>query len=159
MKIALGSDHHGVRIVRALTDFLKQQGHTVCVHGPPDGASCDYPVPAVLVGRDVAEGRSDAGVLVCGSGIGISIAANKVPGVRAALAGDDHAAEMSRRHNDANVICFSGSSTDPDQAISMVEVFLRTPFEGGRHARRVAQIAVIERGEIPDHCERTLSGE
>jgi len=149
MRIVLGSDHHGVRTIRTLTEHLQRAGHEVRTLGRCDGESCDYPVSAALVGREVAEGRANVGVLVCGSGIGISIAANKVPGVRAALVHDAHAAEMSRRHNDANVLCFSGARVDPADAAAMVDTFLATPFEGGRHARRVGQITAIERGEMP----------
>jgi ribose 5-phosphate isomerase B len=148
MKIALGSDHHGVRTVRTLIEHLRQLGHDAEVFGRCDGASCDYPVSAALVAHEVAEGRADAGVLVCGSGIGISIAANKVDGIRAALVHDVRAAEMSRRHNDANVLCLSGA-TDPADAVAMLDVFLTTAFEGGRHARRVGQITDIERGHVP----------
>lgn len=149
MRIALGSDHHGVRTVRTLIEHLRQLGHDAEVFGRGDGESCDYPVSAALVAHEVAEGRADAGVLVCGSGIGISIAANKVDGIRAALVHDVRGAEMSRRHNDANVMCLSGPGTEPADATRMLDVFLTTTFEGGRHARRVGQITEIERGHVP----------
>lgn len=148
MRIALGSDHHGVRTVRTLIEHLRTLGHDADAFGRCDGESCDYPVSAALVAHEVAEGRADAGVLVCGSGIGISIAANKVDGIRAALVHDVRGAEMSRRHNDANIMCLSGA-TDPTDATRMLDVFLSTAFEGGRHARRVAQITEIERGHVP----------
>lgn len=149
MRIALGSDHRGVETVRVLAAHLRQAGHLTIMHARSGGEPCDYPEPAWLVGQDVACGRADRGVLVCGSGIGISIAANKVPGVRAALVCDPESAEMSRRHNDANVLCLSGSRLSAEEAIPLVDVFLAAPFEGGRHARRVAQIMGMEQGEPP----------
>ena len=117
--------------------------------GTCDGEACDYPDDAYLVARAVADGDADRGILSCGSGIGMSIAANKVNGVRAALVFDEVAAARSRRHNDANVLCLSPELTPVDQIRKIVDVWLAEPFEGGRHAKRVAKIAAIERGEDP----------
>jgi len=149
MKIALGSDHRGVGTVQALMTHLAVAGHEPLLVGPCEADSCDYPDAAWAVGRAVAGGDADRGALVCGSGIGASIAANKVHGVRAALVHDARGAEMSRRHNDANVLCLAGDLIADDEACRLVDLWLATPFEGGRHARRVGKIAAIERGENP----------
>jgi ribose 5-phosphate isomerase B len=149
MKIALGSDHRGDDAVAALVPWLEAQGYELLILSPNDGASRDYPDEAWLVGRAVASGEADRGVLVCGSGIGVCIAANKVTGVRAALAASRRTAEMSRRHNDANVLCLSGDAKPIETIEEIVEAFLTTDFEGGRHERRVSKIAAIERGEKP----------
>ena len=150
MKIALGMDHRGVDVGRVLTVDLPGQGHEVQVLGPCDQDTCDYPDVTWPVARAVAAGEVDRGILVCGTGIGASIAANKVPGVRAALVHDETTAELSRRHNDANVLCLAGDAlTDEARILRIVNVWLATPFDGGRHARRVDKIAAIERGENP----------
>ena len=149
MKIALASDHRGVEIVRGLVDHLRQAGHEPAVLGDSSGQPCDYPDQAYLVARAVAGGTADFGILVCGSGIGMSMAANKVPGIRAALAHDEFTAEMGRRHNDANVLCLSGDLSTIQQARAMTDAFLGATFEGGRHARRVSKLTAIERGENP----------
>lgn len=149
MRIAVGSDHRGGEAVDHLLRHLQGQGHEVLPVGRCETDSCDYPEPAWMVARSVADGAADLGILVCGSGIGVSIAANKVPGIRAALARDAHAAGMSRRHNDANVLCASGDRDDPEAIAAMADAFVNTDFEGGRHARRVEKIHVIERGGDP----------
>jgi ribose 5-phosphate isomerase B len=149
MKIALGSDHRGAEAVSALAVYLKEAGHEPVILGLCTGQPCDYPDNAYLVARAVSAGQADLGILVCGSGIGMSMAANKVPGIRAALACDELAAEMSRRHNDANVLCLSGDRSTIEQARAMVDALLSATFEGGRHARRVSKMAAIERGENP----------
>ena len=149
MRIALASDHRGVEAVQALQDRLTEVGHDARILGQCDGSSCDYPDQAYLVGRAVGNGEADRGILICGSGIGMTIAANKMPGVRAALVHGEHDAEMSRRHNNANVLCLSGDG-DAEQAFPrIVDIWLNTDFEGGRHARRVEKIMAIERGEDP----------
>ena len=150
MNIALGSDHHGVDAVRRLAEHLSRCGHEWRVLGPPGAEPSDYPDSAFLVGRAVQRGEADFGILVCGSGIGMSIAANKLPGVRAGRAMDEHDAEMARRHNDANVLCLSGGRGTPDQFEAITDAFLAAPFDGGRHERRVKKIAVIERGGDPE---------
>ncbi len=149
MKIALGSDHRGDEALARLAPVLREAGHEVIMLGVCDGSSRDYPDEAWLVGRAVANGVAERGVLVCGSGIGISIAANKIPGVRAALVCSEDSAEMSRRHNDANVICFSGDRAEPAMIERAVERFIETDFEGGRHQRRIDKIASIESGRPP----------
>ncbi len=149
MRIAIGSDHRGMETVDRLREWLAAEGHEVLPLGVCTADSCDYPEPAWSVGRAVASGEADRGLLVCGSGIGVCMAANKVDGVRAALVHDAEAATMTRRHNDANVLCLSGDRTAPQAAVGIVHAFLDTPFEGGRHARRVAKIAAIEAGRDP----------
>jgi ribose 5-phosphate isomerase B len=150
MKIALGMDHRGVDVARVLAERLPDEGHEVVMLGDCDTESCDYPDVAWLVAQAVAAGVADRGILVCGTGIGASIAANKVAGVRAALVHDVTSAELSRQHNDANVLCLAGDGlTDDAQILGIVNTWLATSFEGGRHARRVNKIAAIERGENP----------
>lgn len=155
MKVALASDHRGDAAGAALAEHLRAAGHEVLMLGETGPESRDYPVSAWLVGRAVADGEADAGVLLCGSGNGIAIAANKIAGVRAAVGYDAHAVEMSRRHNDANVLCLAADSTPADEIIAWVTTWIATPFEGGRHARRVKQISDIEHGRAPatnDHA-------
>jgi ribose 5-phosphate isomerase B len=149
MKIALGMDHRGVKAGRALMTHLPKAGHEVAVLGPCSGEPCDYPDVAWLVGRAVATGKAQRGVLVCGTGIGASIAANKIPGIRAALAHDEATAQLSRGHNDANVLCLAGDELADEQLFAIVDRWLASPFDGGRHERRVRKIAAIERGEDP----------
>jgi len=144
MRIAIGNDHRGYDHKTALTAWLADAGHTVLDQGCGDVDSADYPDHALAVGRAVAEGEADLGVLICGSGIGVSIAANKVKGVRAALCCNDAMAATTRRHNDSNVICFSGDHTSIDAALRMLELWLDSEFEGGRHGRRVDKIVDIE---------------
>lgn len=140
MKISLGSDHAGFRLRTALITFLQTQGHELIDRGPADEASVDYPDFAQAVATDISSGAARFGVLVCSSGIGISIAANKVPGIRAALCSNEDAAEFSRRHNDANIICFGQKYTTPEMAAKYLAIFLQTEFEGGRHSRRVSKL-------------------
>lgn len=148
-RIAIGADHRGDAAMRAIVPQLQSQRHQVTIHGDCGGQSCDYPDQAYLVGRAVGSGEADRGILICGSGIGVSIAANKIPGVRAALVLDEVAANMSRSHNDSNVICLSADATPLKELLTILEIWLRTPFEGGRHERRVKKIQAIERGEDP----------
>ncbi|MBK6897881.1 MAG: ribose 5-phosphate isomerase B [bacterium] len=146
MIVAVGADHRGFALKERVKDLLGREGHTVAdlgCHGP---ASVDYPDFARAVGLAVAAGRADLGVLVCGSGIGVSIAANKVRGVRAALCCNEEMAAATRRHNDANVICFGADHTSAELAERMVLRWLASAFEGGRHADRVRKIADIEQG-------------
>jgi ribose 5-phosphate isomerase B len=144
MKIAIGSDHRGFDAKRRLLPLLQQLGHDVLDLGPEGNESVDYPDFAFQVGRAVSEGRVDRGILICGTGIGMCIAANKVPGVRAAPCHDSITAEMSRRHNDANVLCISADLLGDDLIGRMVRIWLETEFEAGRHARRVEKIARFE---------------
>jgi len=149
MKIALGADHRGDTAAKSLLGHLQAAGHQVTLLGDCGGQACDYPDNAYLVSKAVADGKAERGILICGSGIGVSIAANKVKGVRAALVFDEFGAAMSRSHNDANVLCMSADATSMKEITTIVERWLKEPFEGGRHLRRVMKIAAIERGEDP----------
>ena len=144
MKIAIGSDHRGFDAKRRLLSLLQQLGHDVLDMGPESKDSVDYPDYAFQVAQAVSQGRVERGILICGTGIGMCIAANKVPGVRAAPCHDSITAEMSRRHNDANVLCLSADLLGDELIDRMVRIWLETPFEGGRHARRVEKIVRFE---------------
>jgi ribose 5-phosphate isomerase B len=146
MKIAVGSDHRGFDVKRRVVTLLQQLGHEVVDVGATSKDSVDYPDFAYLVAKAVSDGQAERGILVCGSGIGMCIAANKVKGVRAAPCHDNITAEMSRRHNDANVLCLSADLLGGELIDRMIRIWLETPFEGGRHARRVEKIAQIESG-------------
>jgi ribose 5-phosphate isomerase B len=145
MRIALASDHAGFELKAHLAVALVAAGHDVVDVGTEGTESVDYPQFASSAARLVADGEADRGVLVCGSGNGVAIVANKLPGVRAVNAHDVAEAEMARRHNDANVVTLSGQRLTPDTADAIVATFLGTDFDGGRHARRVDQITAIER--------------
>lgn len=145
MRIAIASDHAGYELKRALAPKLREHGHELDDLGTDSTESVDYPDFAERAARMVAGGEADRAVIVCGSGVGVSIVANKLDGVRAVNAHDPDEAEMSRRHNDANVITLAGSRLGADQAGAIVERFLETGFEGGRHARRVGKITGVER--------------
>jgi ribose 5-phosphate isomerase B len=144
MRIAVGSDHAGFHLKEHMRVALQAQGHEVVDVGPTSPGSVDYPRFAADAARLVGEGDVERGVLACGSGVGVAIVANKVAGVRAVNAHDPAEAEMARRHNDANVVTLSGQRLSPGAADAIVATFLRTEFEGGRHARRVGQIEEIE---------------
>lgn len=144
LKIAIGSDHGGFRLKEEIKDFLRQQGLEATDFGTYSTASVDYPDIAREVGEKVVAGEFDRGILVCGTGIGISIAANKVPGVRAALCGDVYSAQMSREHNDANILALGERVLGSGLALLIVKTWLETPFAGGRHARRVEKIGALE---------------
>ncbi len=135
--LSFGSDHGGLALRRGLIDALRAKGYAVLDRGTETEASCDYPDYAQAVGADVTAGRARFGILVCTTGIGISIAANKLPGIRAALVQSADAAGLSRRHNDANVLCFGAKYVDLPLALACAEAFLSAEFEGGRHCRRV----------------------
>lgn len=149
MRIAVGSDHAGFELKRRVAPLLESAGHEIVDVGTDSDESTDYPRYAAEAARMVARGEADRAVLVCGSGVGVSIVANKVEGVRAVNAHDPEEAEMSRRHNDANVLALAGRRITEGDAARIVEAFLQTEFEGGRHARRVEQIGALERGESP----------
>ncbi len=144
MRIALASDHAGFQLKDHLAASIAAAGHEVVDVGTASTESVDYPQYAAPAARLVADGEADKGVLVCGSGNGVAIVANKVPGVRAVNAHDRDEAEMARRHNDANVVTLSGARLQPEQADAIVATFLSTDFDGGRHARRVDQITAME---------------
>jgi len=144
MKISIGSDHRGVDVRRKIFDLLIQLGHEVNDVGIQTEESVDYPDIASEVGRQVSRGEADRGILICGTGIGMAIAANKFPGVRAAPCHDDLTAEMSRRHNNLNILCLSADLLGVKLIDHMVEIWLSTEFDGGRHARRVDKISELD---------------
>src|SRR5262245_11908110 len=149
MKIAIGSDHRGRDVKRRIVTLLPQLGHEVLDLGPDGTDSVDYPDFAFQVAQAVSAGRVDRGILICGTGIGMCIAANKVKGVRAAPCHDSITAEMSRSHNDANILCQSAALLGDELIDRMLRIWLTTEFEGGRHARRVEKIARFEGGQAP----------
>lgn len=146
MKIMVGSDHHGIKTRLNLGSFIESLGFKVIDVGPADDSSepVDYPDIAAQVARAVSQHEVDRGVLICGTGIGMSIVANKFPGVRAAPVVDTFSAELSRRHNDLNVLCLSGDMLSEEMITQLVEIWLRSEFAGGRHLRRTDKIAAIE---------------
>jgi len=147
VKIAIGSDHAAVEHKEYIVEELRREGHEVQEFGATSAESYDYPDAAKAVGEAVAKGEAERGVLMCGTGIGMSISANKVRGIRAAACHDEYTTIMSRSHNDANVLCLGGRVLDPGKAVQLVHLWLRTPFEGGRHQRRVDKIARIEKDQ------------
>jgi ribose 5-phosphate isomerase B len=143
MKIAVAADHAGFEMKQKVLEMIRALGHDVEDGGTCDTESVDYPDFASKVAAAVADGGAERGVLVCATGIGMSIAANRVKGVRAALCSDVHAAEMSRRHNNANVLCLGGQVQSWDEVAAIVAAWLDTPFEGGRHQRRVEKLDAV----------------
>lgn len=143
-RVAVGWDHAGRPLREAVLEALRQEGWEVEEHGPPEGESADYPDVAAEVARAVTTGQAALGVLMCGTGIGMCIAANKVRGVRAALCHDPYSARMARAHNDANLLTMGGRVVGPALAAEVVKAFVGARFEGGRHARRVEKIARLE---------------
>ena len=148
MTIAIGSDHAGFALKEKIRRRLAEEGYDVKDFGTTSEDSCDYPDFAQAVARDVATERSDRGLLVCYTGIGMAMAANKVAGIRAAQGEREDEVKLTRQHNDANVLTLGARHLDEDGAMHLVRAFLETEFQGGRHARRVAKIALIEQGRI-----------
>ena len=146
--IALGCDHGGYNLIVAIKDYLDEQGIAYKDFGTDSDESVDYPIYAYKVGKAVAGGECEMGILCCGTGIGISMAANKVKGVRAAVVNNEFGAEMTRRHNHANILCMGGRVTSVEDALKYTEIFLNTPEEGGRHDKRVAMLTAIEEGNF-----------
>ncbi len=144
MRIAIGADHAGFTLKNDLRDALRAAGHEVADLGTHSAASTDYPDYALKVARQVAWGEADRGVLVCATGVGMSIAANKIHGIRAALATNPEEVRLVREHNNANVLTFGEKFIDAPTAESLTKIFLETPFEGGRHERRVEKIMALE---------------
>jgi len=144
-RIAIGSDHAGFSVKETIRKYLESAGYPVSDLGTSSEESVDYPDYGKAVGERVISKQVDLGIAVCGSGIGISIAANKVPGIRAALAHDVNTARLAREHNDANVLALGGRMVTDEAAIEMVQVFLTTAYLGGRHQRRLDKISAIER--------------
>ena len=145
MRIAIGSDHRGYTVKSKVIELVRRLGHEVFDEGCSGTESVDYPDIATVVGQRVSSGDVDRGILICGTGIGMCIAANKFSGVRAAPCHDDLTAEMSRRHNDLNVLCLSADMLGEKLIDRMVEIWLSTAFEGGRHARRIEKLTEMER--------------
>jgi ribose 5-phosphate isomerase B len=152
-RVNIGADHRGTEVAVRVADRLRAEGYDVHLELPPAGQPCDYPDPAYTVGTAVAQHRADLGVLICGTGVGMSMAANKITGVRAALVHDEITAELSRSHTNANVICLSADLLGVRLIEKIIDLWIKTPFEGGRHTRRLAKIEAIEQGRDP----RTLS--
>jgi ribose 5-phosphate isomerase B len=148
MKIALASDHAGYEEKERLKSVLRELGAEVKDFGAVSNESVDYPDYARRVAEEVARGHAEQGLLVCGSGAGMAIAANKVPGVRAAVAWNEESAQLARKHNDANVLAVGARLNTPEEIEQIVRAWLATEFEGGRHAARVEKIKQIEREEI-----------
>ena len=144
MKIAIANDHAGTEYKKVIKAHLEEAGHTVENFGTDETTSVDYPDYAEKVANAVTKGGFELGILICGTGVGMSIAANKVKGVRASLCGDCFSAEMTRRHNDSNILCLGARVLGIDLALRIVDTYVNTPFDGGRHARRIAKITAIE---------------
>lgn len=145
MKIAIGSDHGGYLLKENIKEYLLAHHYEIEDFGTHSTNSVDYPDFAQAVAEAVADGQFDRGILICGTGLGISIAANKVRGIRAAVVHESFSAKMSRQHNNANILALGGRVVGPDLAMEIVDVWLNTPFEGGRHERRVNKIGAIEK--------------
>lgn len=148
MKIVVSSDHTGVDLRRELAEEARELGHEVVDVGPPPGTRSDYPIEGARVGRIVADGEADLGMLVCGTGVGISLAANRVPGIRAVVCSDTYTAEYARRHNDANVLAVGARVVAAGLGRDIVRAWLTAPVEGGRHAERVAMLDEISAGTL-----------
>lgn len=145
MKIAVASDHRGYHLKEKVISLLKSKGHDVIDDGPTNDESVDYPDFAALVAGKVSGGEVDRGILICGTGLGMAIAANKFPRVRAAACVDEVTVELSRRHNDVNVLCLSGDLLSSRSTERLVDIWMGTEFEGGRHQRRLDKILEIEK--------------
>ncbi len=147
MKIAIGNDHVAVELKNHITKYVEAKGYTVVNFGTDSSESCDYPIYGEKVARAVASGECDLGILICGTGIGISLAANKVKGIRAAVCSEPYSARLTRQHNNANIIAFGARVVGQAMAEMIVDEFLNAEYEGGRHQRRVDLITAIEKGE------------
>ena len=147
MKIAIGNDHGGVELKRHLVQYLEEKGYEVVNFGSDVTDSTDYPIYAERVSKAVVSGECEKGILICGTGIGISISANKIHGVRCALCSEPVSATLARQHNDANIVAMGARTIGPVMAEGIVDVFLNTEFQGGRHQRRVDKIMMLDRGE------------
>lgn len=146
--IALGSDHGGFKLKEAIKKYLDEENIKYKDFGTFSEASVDYPIYGQKVALEVSSGNFEKGILFCGTGIGISIAANKVKGIRAVVGTSEECVELSRKHNNANILCLGGRTTSEKNAKQFIEIFLNTPFDGGRHSRRIDQITKIENCEV-----------
>lgn len=147
MRISVASDHRGFQIKEQIVELLRSKGHTVDDAGTCGPESVDYPDFAAIVARKISAAEADRGILICGTGIGMAIAANKFKGVRAAPCTDEVTAEISRRHNDLNVLCLSADLVSARTAERMIETWINTEFEGGRHLRRIEKIGELEQAQ------------
>ncbi|MFO0947866.1 MAG: ribose 5-phosphate isomerase B [Planctomycetota bacterium] len=144
MKLAVGSDHRGFHVKRRIINFLREHKHDVIDVGTNSEDSVDYPDYAISVAQMIVNGEVERGILICGTGLGMSIAANKFPGIRATPVHDDVTAELSRRHNDSNILCLSADLLGERLISHVVDIWIKTEFEGGRHARRLNKINDLE---------------
>jgi ribose 5-phosphate isomerase B len=147
VKVALGSDHGGFQLKNEIDQYLRSQGIDILDCGTNSTASVDYPLFGYAVGQAVLNGQVDFGIIICGTGQGIAMTANKLPGIRAAVCTETYSARMSREHNNANVLALGGRITGAGLALDIVDVFLKTDFAGGRHNKRLELMAAVERGE------------
>ena len=145
MKIAIGNDHTAIEMKQEIQKFLEEQGYEVLNLGTDEAVSCDYPIYGEKVGRAVVDGQADLGIAICGTGVGISLAANKVKGVRACVCSEPYTAKLSRMHNDSNVLAFGARVIGVEMAKMITQAWLDASFEGGRHQRRVDMIMDIEK--------------
>ena len=146
--IAIGCDHGGFELKEAIVNYLKEKNLEFKDFGIYENVSVNYPEIGVKVARAIASGECERGILCCGTGIGISLAANKVKGIRAAVLSDEFSCEFTRRHNDANILALGGRVVSIEKGLKLVDIFLNTPFEGGRHQQRIDMITAIENGEM-----------
>ena len=144
MKIAMGNDHTAIELKNVIKEFVESKGYEVIDFGTNEHASCDYPVYGEKVGRAVAGGEADLGIVICGTGVGISLAANKVKGIRACVCSEPYSAKLSRMHNNSNVLAFGARVVGDEMAKMITEQWLDAEFEGGRHQRRVDMMMEIE---------------
>lgn len=146
MKIAIGSDHVGIELKPAIVEHLEELGHEVTDFGHHSGERTDYPIYGIRVAEAVAAGEFDGGILICGTGVGISISANKVKGIRAACCSEPYSAKLSKQHNNSNILCFGARVVGVELAKMMVDEWLNAEYEGGRHSCRVQEISDFEEG-------------
>ena len=144
MNLVIACDHAGYDLKENVKKYLSEQGHSVIDCGTNSTESCDYPVFAKALCKEINDGNAQLGILICGTGIGMSMAANKVKGIRAALCSDYFSAKFTRAHNDANVICLGARVTGEGLALELIDIFLNTPFEGGKHLRRINEIEDLD---------------
>ncbi|MDD3229783.1 MAG: ribose 5-phosphate isomerase B [Oscillospiraceae bacterium] len=146
--LAIGCDHGGFQLKKVIESYLADRGIDYQDFGTDNEESVDYPPIAAKVAHSIAEGKCDRGILCCGTGIGMSISANKVKGIRATVVTEPYGAEMARRHNNSNCLCLGGRVLNAKEALELVKIYLDTPYEGGRHQRRLDEITAIENGEL-----------
>lgn len=148
MKIAIGNDHTAVAMKNHITKYLEEQGHEIINFGTDSEERCDYPIYGKKVADAVASGQCERGILICGTGIGISLAANKVKGIRAAVCSESYSARLTRQHNNANIIAFGARVVGEATAEAIVDAFIGAEYEGDRHQKRIDMITAIEQGEF-----------